>query len=94
LIPGAFTPNHDGLNDVFRAVWNADVLPTSFRLLIYNQWGELLYTGSDINQGWDGTYNGDPCPVGIYTYLLSVDKPAGNSPAQETTTRGIVTLVR
>jgi gliding motility-associated-like protein len=93
-IPTAFTPNHDGLNDVFRPVWKADVIPTSFLMLIYNQWGTLVYSGTDVFAGWDGTSNGNLCPVGVYTYFLKVEKPAGKSPAQQTTLRGIVTLVR
>lgn len=94
LIPTAFTPNHDLLNDVFRIIWNADESPSLFRMLIYNQWGRLVYSGTNIYNGWDGEVNGDPCPPGIYTYVISVEKPAGTSPAQQSTVRGLVTLVR
>ena len=95
LVPNAFTPNSDGINEVFRVVWNFDEVPTSFRMLIYNQWGTLVFTGTDIFQGWDGTTpDGNLCPVGVYTYYLFVEKPAGKSPAQQSSVRGIVTLVR
>jgi len=93
-IPSAFSPNGDGLNDVFRVLWNADVSPTSFSMLIYNQWGRLVYEGHNILIGWDGQINGELCPTGVYTYVISIEKPAGKSPAQQTTTRGLVTLVR
>jgi gliding motility-associated-like protein len=94
VVPTGFTPNRDGYNDVFRVIWNADVSPTLFKLLIYNQWGTLVYTGENIYNGWDGEFNGDPCPLGIYTYVISVEKPAGSSPALQRTVRGLVTLVR
>ncbi|MFZ4708178.1 MAG: gliding motility-associated C-terminal domain-containing protein, partial [Bacteroidales bacterium] len=95
LVPNAFTPNSDGINDVFRVIWNFDEVPTSFRMLIYNQWGTLVFTGTDIFKGWDGTTpDGNPCPFGVYTYYLTVEKPGGKSPAQQNSARGMVTLVR
>jgi gliding motility-associated-like protein len=94
LIPDAFTPNGDLLNDVFRAIWNADVNPTSFSMIIHNQWGRLVFESHDVTKGWDGKVNGMLCPLGVYTYVISVDKPAGKSPAAQTTLRGLVTLVR
>ncbi len=66
-IPNAFTPNGDGYNQVFLPLSNADLL---VELAIYNRWGEKIFTSSPEMPGWDGTYNGKPCPDGVYTYVV------------------------
>jgi len=66
-VPNAFTPNDDGLNDVFTAIgYNI----TSFRMEIFNRWGILVYETNDINNGWDGDSNGVQCEVGTYVYYI------------------------
>jgi len=66
--PSAFTPNDDGRNDVFQiTVPNL----TNAELKIYNRWGELLYRTLNIDQGWDGTYNGQTAQEGVYVYLIT-----------------------
>lgn len=67
-IPNAFTPDDDDLNPHFKAI--AENL-TEFKLEIFNRWGELIFESSDILYGWDGTYQGQASPVGIYTYKLT-----------------------
>ncbi len=64
-IPNAFTPNNDGLNDVFLAKAYAI---SDFKMEVFNRWGELLFTSSDITKGWDGTYKGKQVEVGSYVY--------------------------
>src|SRR5690606_25784474 len=54
-IPNAFTPNADGLNEVFKA---KGVSVKSFEMRIYNRSGELLFHTTDIEEGWDGSVNG------------------------------------
>lgn len=72
-LPNAFTPNADGLNDVFRPVANRQIV---FQLLeIYNRWGERIYHEKDLSStdqmsGWDGTYRGRRVEAGTYTYRL------------------------
>jgi gliding motility-associated-like protein len=68
-IPNAFTPNGDGLNDTFKAYTICPIL--YYRLLIYNRWGEKLFESNDINEGWDGTKDGKPCPGDAYVYMIS-----------------------
>ncbi|MEI7725684.1 MAG: gliding motility-associated C-terminal domain-containing protein [Bacteroidota bacterium] len=63
--PNAFTPNGDGLNDVFRPV---GVNITKYKLLIFDRWGALIFEASDINTGWDGYIKGQPAGPGVYTY--------------------------
>lgn len=67
-IPNAFTPNGDGLNDVFKAT-SLDIYKLNFE--IYNSWGERVFMTNSSQQGWDGTYKGKHCPEGVYLYKIS-----------------------
>jgi len=68
-IPNAFTPNGDGLNDIFLA--KTDMKLKSFEMTIYSANGrQVLFTSKDINRGWDGTYNGQMQPHGMYYYTV------------------------
>jgi gliding motility-associated-like protein len=67
-VPNAFTPNGDGLNDVFR-ILRAGVLELIvFR--IYNRWGELVFETFDIDEGWDGKFRGNDQDVGTFVYYV------------------------
>ncbi len=68
-IPEAFTPNNDGLNDIFRALGNLARIE-GFRLSVYNRWGERVFYTEDKTRGWDGTQKGAPPLSGTYLYLL------------------------
>ncbi|MDR0606426.1 MAG: gliding motility-associated C-terminal domain-containing protein [Bacteroidales bacterium] len=68
-IPNAFTPNGDGLNDIFHIKTKMEL--TSFELNIYATNGrQLLFSSKNINQGWDGTYRGQLQPHGLYFYTI------------------------
>ena len=56
LFPTGFTPNGDGINDVFKPAVSYSV--ESFKMKIYNRWGELVFYTEDINEGWTGYYDG------------------------------------
>ncbi|BAV08091.1 gliding motility-associated C-terminal domain-containing protein [Filimonas lacunae] len=74
-IPNVFTPNADGKNDVFKVYSN---IIRSMQLKVFNQWGELIFSSSDSNAAWDGTYKGKPQPVGIYVYAIKITLTNGN----------------
>jgi gliding motility-associated-like protein len=66
-ISNAFTPNGDGRNDKFKAVFAG---PTNeFRLAVYDRWGRMVFETSDPFAGWDGTTGGNPQPAGTYAYI-------------------------
>ena len=65
VFPNAFTPNNDGINDIFKPV-HGDI--ASYKIVILNRQGQIMYSGTDIDEGWDGTRNGRPCPTGVYVY--------------------------
>jgi gliding motility-associated-like protein len=67
-IPSAFTPNSDGLNDLFGAVGEG---VEDYHLTIYNRWGNKIFESTDMNNKWDGTFKGERVELGVYTYSLS-----------------------
>jgi len=67
FVPNAFSPNGDGLNDYFLP---SGVYIIDYHLQIYNKWGEKLFESDDINQGWDGKYNGRDCMPDNYVYSI------------------------
>lgn len=68
LMPSAFTPNNDGLNDLFRIPKN--VLLTLKEFAIYDRWGNKIFSTSDINKGWDGNFKILRKDAGIYIYTI------------------------
>lgn len=68
-IPNIFTPNGDGMNDVFMI--KGDNL-VSAQGRIFNRWGKNIYTWDGVNRSWDGTYEGKLVPDGTYFYLIKV----------------------
>lgn len=67
FIPTGFTPNNDGLNDVLKAI---PVGIQKFEFFkIFNRWGQMLFTTSDPQKGWDGLLNGTQQPSGTYVFM-------------------------
>lgn len=91
-MPNAFTPNGDGLNDVFGVVQKNDYV-NQFHMSIFNRWGQMIYETSDINKGWDGTYKGSQCILGAYVYRI-VYEEFGQQPVESKTVEGTVMLIR
>jgi gliding motility-associated-like protein len=69
FIPNSFTPNSDGLNDVFSPAGNYENI-VDFYMAIYNRWGKLIFETRDKNQGWDGIINNDTVQLGVYVYRI------------------------
>jgi len=70
-IPNAFTPNDDGINDVF-GVKGQGMKSESFLMELFNRAGTLMFSTKDINEAWDGTYRGQKVKDGVYTYQIKV----------------------
>ena len=71
FVPDAFSPNGDGLNDLFRASGNVEIIG----LEVYNVWGKKLYEGKDGLFAWDGYYENELAPVGHYYFFLRYLNP-------------------
>lgn len=90
FIPNAFSPNSDGTNDEFKPVADCSI---NFSMQIYNKWGSVVFSTTDVNTGWDGSFKGQNAPDGKYSYVIFY---AGslNGVAFEETFRGSVKLIR
>jgi gliding motility-associated-like protein len=71
-VPNTFTPDGDEFNNVFIPSISDSFDPQSYTLLIFNRWGELIFESQDINEGWNGTYNGSMQQNGVYTWKISL----------------------
>lgn len=72
-IPNAFTPNGDGINDVFKPVGRQVDNAEYFMFKIHNRWGEQLYFSNDNQEGWDGTNKrGERVSSGVYIWSLEL----------------------
>lgn len=72
-VPGAFTPNNDGRNDLLKAI-NAD-LAREFQLRVYNRFGQMMFATRVPTDGWDGRFKGVPADAGTYVWQLSYIHP-------------------
>lgn len=90
-VPNIFTPNNDGVNDYFfpRRMLSKGVV--SFKMSIYNRWGQQVYETTNIDgQGWDGALNGVQQPDGVYVYVIDAEFKDGQIEQQ----KGNVTIMR
>ena len=66
-MPTGFTPNSDGKNDLLRPLLFGNV--TQYQFMIYNRWGELIFSSTDKSIGWDGKYKGQPQNGGVFVWM-------------------------
>ena len=67
FIPTAFTPNDDGLNDVIKPIL-VGVKKLNY-FTIYNRWGQVVFTSSTADKGWDGKVNGNRQDPSSYVFM-------------------------
>jgi len=67
-VPNAFSPNRDGSNETFYPQSNCVIIEYQFN--IYNRWGQEIFRTNSNFIGWDGTYNNEPSPTGLYSYRI------------------------
>jgi gliding motility-associated-like protein len=93
ILPNAFTPNGDELNDEFKPIivgWE----PGKYYMQIFNRWGELLFETNDYTEGWDGSYRGQLVPPGLYSYILVFEAPSYVTRLISSPVSGSVTVIR
>jgi gliding motility-associated-like protein len=75
-IPNAYTPNSDGLNEVYRGKGQGFI---RYEMFIFDRWGLEIYRTADISRGWTGIDDqGRPFPLGVYVYKVSLETPVGD----------------
>ena len=87
--PTAFTPNNDGLNDVFRIKIIGETSVN--HLKIYNRWGQVVFDDSNLNRHWNGKLKGIELPVGVYIWILDGFDTYFKKPFAQ---KGLITLVK
>ena len=69
--PNSFTPDENIVNDYWFPVFSSSEYVKRYNLDIYNRWGQLVFETTEIDQGWDGTFQGKPVPDGTYTWKIN-----------------------
>lgn len=87
MMPDAFSPDGDGLNEVYRIPLNTDLKLKQFS--IFDRWGNKVFSTTNISKGWDGRLNGKLASTGIYLYVLQ-----GTNESGDVTRKGRIMLIR
>ena len=89
-VPNAFTPNNDGINDVFKPE-GLDI--REFNISVWNRWGDVVFESEEVDDIWDGSYQGSEHYVqdGIYSYVVDFKSTCS---AEKVTVKGYVTVLR
>jgi len=75
FVPNTFSPNGDGMNDVFYVRGKGlNIIPS---MIIYNRWGQIVFEKRDFapndpSVGWDGNFNGKKAPIDVYIYTIEI----------------------
>ena len=86
--PNAFSPDGDGINDLFKISGQG---MNDFQIEIFNRWGQMVYKSNDLSNGWDGTFKGKNLPTGTFVYKIKTSKYGVE---QKLVKSGTVALVR
>jgi gliding motility-associated-like protein len=87
-VPNAFTPYNNGINDRFHPIAVGMYSIDFFE--VFNRLGQRVYSARSIGEGWDGTFNGKPQPVGTYVWIIKGQDYRGNMHSEN----GTVVLIR
>ena len=92
-VPNGFTPNDDGINDVFapKYICGFNGVVTNYQLRIFNRWGQLMFFSESPHAYWDGKYKGQLQPVGSYVWELEYND---NNIGKLVNISGVVLLIR
>lgn len=88
VVPNAFSPNGDGVNDSFRIINSGSIQAINMR--VYNRWGNKVFETTDLNEGWNGRVKGRDSSVGTYVFYAELTLSNG----EVIELKGNVTLVR
>jgi gliding motility-associated-like protein len=79
IIPNAFSPNNDGINDTWR-IQKLDTYPEA-EVSVFNRYGQLVFKSRGYSNEWRGDYDGKPLPVGTYYYVIDLKTGFGKNPS-------------
>ncbi len=87
FVPTAFSPNKDAINDI---LYVRGVCLETLNFMVFNRWGQKVFETTDINKGWDGTFNGQDMNTDVFVYRLEGKTYDGKG----FSSKGNVTLIR
>ena len=90
FVPNIFSPNEDGVNDIFQPQSNCAL--SEYELQVFNRWGRQVFLSKNVDQGWDGRAGGELMPPDVYVYLLSY--AFADSLAQPEILSGDIAIIR
>lgn len=90
VMPTGFTPNGDGINDVFSPLGAQARYARDYEMQVWNRWGQEVFRANEYSYGWDGTHNGVQAQTGVYAYILKYK----NVSNEYKVVKGNVTLIR
>lgn len=71
-VPNTFTPDGNNTNEMFNPILTAGFIPSSYQFLIFDRWGQLVFSSTTIGEGWDGSYKNQDAPDGTYVWKITV----------------------
>ena len=92
-IPNVFSPDGDGINDVFALSFGSDLEITAMEGTIFDRWGNLVFGSKDIPFNWDGFFNEEPVMPGVYAFVIRIEYLLEGD-SQQKSLYGDVTVVR
>jgi len=75
-VPNTFTPNGNGLNEIFMPV-GFNISTEGYHFMVFDRWGMLIYETRTWGDGWDGTYKGNKCQIDTYVWKVDARDIAG-----------------
>ncbi len=93
-VPNAFSPNGDGVNDIFRAYAAGDMEVLIYELNLYDRWGNSLYRTTDVEEGWDGVFLEEAMNPGVYVWWLKAEVLVCGRRVVEVFDKGDVTILK
>ncbi|WP_410960870.1 gliding motility-associated C-terminal domain-containing protein, partial [Salmonella sp. SAL4360] len=82
-----FTPNNDGTNDRIKVLYKGDMKLITF--MIFNRFGQMVFSSNSLTDSWDGNFNGKPQDLGVYNYYMRA--VCGNRGTEEIEFKGTIT---
>lgn len=90
-VPNIFSPNDDGINDLFLAATDCTV--SDFQMKVFSRWGRLVFESKRLEDGWDGKVNGAQLPSDTYVYFIQYNFEDTDSTTKEIL-KGEVSIIR
>ena len=92
FVPNSFTPNNDGINDVFKPMSNGYVDDFDFR--VYNRWGDLIFQTNRLDEGWDGRLRNNIVLIDVFVYKISYQHLSKKGGVEKEELVGTVTVLK